>query len=555
MPGKAEGTREMTVGDSTVWNATVVHEALANVNHCRPVLLEDLKELMNSYHGADRPLRYYDIFAGMWLEQFMHVCYAAFRGARVPSIRCTEPDPPCLEQFTTPGQFSRHLENSRAYLTSLTAVIGRLLAYQEPIAIFPVQTAGGHQDLVRSRVREARYVGRRLLKKFFLMAFFCRRPSLLLCAPYFQCQRRDWAAVMWKWRHWARLDDFAEEIPVLESFDERWRYDRSARAEDRETFLGALRSTMPLCIPSVFLEGFEAFRRHVLALRKPRPKVVYTANALHGNLVFKLLAAEWSLEGTQIVCHQHGGGYGLDYIHAIENYETRVADLFYTWGWKSTDAKIRPLSVGSHRIERLPWKKKGKVLLVCVEYPKYFYRLHFQPMPGTIETMIRDTITFLEGHSDHKDLLIRPYSIDYGWGFLEKLHKAASDAEFDTGRRRRNIFRRYTESALVVHNYLGTSYLQTLALNVPTVCFYDPETYKFREEARPHIESLQSVNILHGSARSAVSFVNELRQDVKTWWESADVQNARKGFCSVYANFSTEWDVRWESEFMRIIEK
>ena len=56
MPGKAEGTREMTVGDSTVWNATVVHEALANVNHCRPVLLEDLKELMNSYHGADRPL-------------------------------------------------------------------------------------------------------------------------------------------------------------------------------------------------------------------------------------------------------------------------------------------------------------------------------------------------------------------------------------------------------------------------------------------------------------------------------------------------------------------
>lgn len=196
-------------------------------------------------------------------------------------------------------------------------------------------------------------------------------------------------------------------------------------------------------------------------------------------------------------------------------------------------------------------KQRKYILLSCANFPKVAFRLHFHPMPGTIETLHQETCAFLSGLNDHSNLLVRPYAEDYGWGAIDMMREAAPDALFDD--RRLGSFERFAQSRLVVHNYLGTTYLETLALNIPTVCFFDSNTYAFRPEAQPYFDALESVGILHRSGIDAAKFVSGLSDNPEDWWAKAEVQTARQAFVSRYASFSKDWRSEWEMAFQSAI--
>jgi len=148
---------------------------------------------------------------------------------------------------------------------------------------------------------------------------------------------------------------------------------------------------------------------------------------------------------------------------------------------------------------------------------------------------------------------VRPYPHDFGWGFVDMMRKAAPDATFDS--LDVGVFDRFAQSRLVVHNYLGTGYLETLALNVPTVCFYDADIYAFRQDARILMDGLEKVGILHRSGKAAARFVAGMHGDPEGWWMKPEVQEARSRFVEQYANYSSDWKKQWETEFRRAIDQ
>jgi putative transferase (TIGR04331 family) len=535
------------VKGKVVWDRHAVYAGLKTVGECRPLLLTELRDMLNRYHGTGHSVRYWDVLAGMWLEQFMHVCYAAWMEACASD---TDTDVsalsvPVLDHLVTPLEFSNRVAGGEDLVDNLVTAMKRFVLCARPIARLSKNESG----IIKGEVRPGgiRHAVRMVLFRFV----FSRTPRVVICAPYFQCSQREWMTVLWKWRDWACMDGF-EEAPVVPfEYDNEWRNNESERKDDLSGFAGALSFLLPLCVPAVFLEGYERFRAEALALREHRPAIAYTANALHYNMLFKLCAAEWSERGTVLLSHQHGGGYGLDRIHAIEDFETRVTDRFYSWGWSRDDRQVKPMSIGVYR----PRVKRNhrQILLNCIDFPKAVYRLHFHPMPGTMETMISETIDFLEAFPDHNDFLIRPYATDYGWGLVQRIMAAAPRARYDHGSKHRNIYMSYAESGLVVHNYLGTSWLQTLGLNIPTICFYDRETYEFRDEARPYIERLESVGILHRTGRAAAAFIRDRQGNVGDWWMNDAVQEARGAFCSRYTRYSDHWAEDWEKEFKEIL--
>jgi putative transferase (TIGR04331 family) len=534
------------------WEKEAVSKGLKIISDCRPALLCALENLLNRYLETNRSKKYYDILAGMWLEQFMHVSYVAWEQVR--TLPPFTDEKPILELTATPTEFSNLVVNSCDYRNNLRLAIQRILADEKPIAWLQktedtITNGNFLQNCTMISLRGAK----ELFKRFIFREIFSKNAEVLICKPYFKCNPKDWMLALWKWRHWIRRDDLDEFITVPVRYDHAWRYRRSKECGTTGDFSDALKCLLPLCIPAVFLEGYKDFHAQVLALNKSKPRIVYTANALHFNLTFKFVAAAWQEQGTIILCHQHGGGYGLDQIHAVEDYETRVSDQFYSWGWQREDFQVHPLSVGIHCKKRL--KNSKQILLSCGEYPINVYRLHFQPMPGTIETMIRDTVDFVSKYPEQANLLIRPNIPDYGWGFLDKLKQVAPIAKYDTGKRRPSPFKRYAQSRLVVHNYLGTSWLETLALNIPTVCFFDPNTYEFRQAAKPYIEDLEQVGILHQSGKEAARFVRDKWPVIETWWQQPEVQKARSAFCANYANFSPDWPQQWEVEFKRVLSQ
>jgi putative transferase (TIGR04331 family) len=192
-------------------------------------------------------------------------------------------------------------------------------------------------------------------------------------------------------------------------------------------------------------------------------------------------------------------------------------------------------------------RSQGRVLLNCVEYPRTVYRLHFQPMPGTMETLLAETLAYLAALPPSADLLVRPYHMDYGWKMAAAMRAAAPWADFDV--ERPSQFKRFAESRLIVHNYLGTGWLETLALDLPTICFFDPKAYRFRSGVLPHIEALERAGVLHRTAASAARFSAGVWRNPESWWRTAEVQDARRAFVSSYANFSADWRRDWEKEF------
>jgi putative transferase (TIGR04331 family) len=97
------------------------------------------------------------------------------------------------------------------------------------------------------------------------------------------------------------------------------------------------------------------------------------------------------------------------------------------------------------------------------------------------------------------------------------------------------------------------SWLETLAMDIPTVCFIPSGIHRFRAAAKPFAEALIRVGVLHYSGLEAAKFVNALRGDPTAWWRSAEVQEAREAFVARYANFSDNWLSAWTQEFERLL--
>jgi putative transferase (TIGR04331 family) len=150
----------------------------------------------------------------------------------------------------------------------------------------------------------------------------------------------------------------------------------------------------------------------------------------------------------------------------------------------------------------------------------------YQPMGAQNLNLIEQTIQFAL-KVQNLTVEISYYPHDYGWNVRKRFTDAGVEIDekpMDDG-----------NYQLHVCNYLGTSWLETIAANLPTICFYNPEIYKFGDSARPYISNLEKVGILHQSPQSAADKVMEVSENPKKWWQSDDLQSTVSNFRQKYA--------------------
>jgi putative transferase (TIGR04331 family) len=274
----------------------------------------------------------------------------------------------------------------------------------------------------------------------------------------------------------------------------------------------------------------------------------YTATAQHVSTAFMHRIAVARERGGRLLVHQHGGGYGIDEQHLGEDHDIAVSDRFYTFGWSRDDAPTQVRALPTAMPQRSHGKSQG-MLLMSLPVTREMYRLQSFCLPSHVERAVTLTVDFVARLAADTKVTLRHSGGDRFP--MERLAQAQATVAEDRGAGRGSLAA--SRAALVVHNYLGTSWLETLAMNVPTVCFYDPEFYRPRLAAQPFLEALARVGVLHYSGLEAAKFVNSLRGDPTAWWQSAEVQEARESFVARYANFSDNWLEAWTEEFERLL--
>jgi len=517
------------------WNTRSVMAGLQEIGEVHGALRAHLKLLLDEFHGVERSIEYYDLVAGDWLISFSHNVYTAWREVLAGcEIIESHPIPPVLSinhagKLTYDYFWHQHLRWAIAQL--LQGYSSEKWAVTEGA----VSVGSGSKGSIFRALRRG---------------ISTKKPKILFTLPYYKVSHTEWMSVLMRWHRWAADDSMQYPITVAVSPDWRWRKQHSASFSLlKDDFTGLVKALMPLCIPVILLEGFAAYRKAVFSLSLPRPDAVYSANAMYEHLMWKILASEWRQEGTKLLYHQHGGGYGLTPMMG-EDYEIKNSDRYYSWGWTRNNAHIKSLSPA------MPFKKRmvnnKQVVLTCTDSPKILYHLHTQCTVKAVELIHQETCIFLRNFRHGKHLVIRPYPVDYGWNAVDRMRQAAPYASFDS---HSNAMALFYQSSLVVHNYLGTSWLETLGLNIPTLCFYNAEDYYFRSEVFTFIDALKRVGILHDSGRDAARFITALGNDIDGWWNKPEVQEARQNFVQQYANFSPDWKRQWQLEFEDVLDR
>jgi len=542
---------------SIVWNAHRVSAGLDEIERARPALFDRIKKLLDEYHGVGRSERYYDILLGDFVERYLHLVFVATQDLKseIESLAKTgaiEGAGEGSSESSSEGDFSK--VNFQTIRTTLEFFSDYAKLPTLTLKTLRALTELGTPGVLVSRdqlfVKNSVSSGRRdkIIVSLLRALRSAKSARVLFVRPFSGRIPLSWVGAMASWRAWAAHDELEIKYLVEVSPDSAWRESKILKIDDDSSLSEISCALISVYLPASLVEAFESIRRLVVEARPNRPDYLYSSQSLWNHLEFKILAAEWCELGTKLHYHQHGGWYGLDDLHVGERFECRVSDSYYTWGWSRGDERTRLLSP---LITSARSKKKSCDSLICFDQPPQIYRLQYFPLPGTLQTMYDQVSEFTKLRESKTDLKIRMFPGDYGDAQRQAIVTANPAAQFgNTG----DIFDQYSISRIVFHSYLGTSWLETLGINTPTICFYDPDAYKFRSDAKSLIEALIQVGILHISGRSAASHANKIDGNVQSWWLSTDVQLARTNFAEKFANFSTDWKSQWQREFSELLK-
>lgn len=507
------------------WEASELFARINAADNILPSLEQYCAELSTELSGVQISQRMFQRLGGMWLLHLVHQVSA------MDDVGSSNTE---LATLTIPFESGTH--HSRFVSTaSYQSQLRSLIQSANRGTLWDIKTASTDflptPPISRTRQR----------LEHFVQGLSHHGRSVTVVRPYLKISAVDRTSAILRSRHMCAWNDFetALEPQVSPNLKARLALVPTRRSGDFES---VVRTILPLVLPVGYAEALAGLITQFQSMAR-QTKALYSANASQKHLPYQVLSAFWGERGTQVLSHQHGGHQGLDEVCAGENYEARASDRHYTLGWTDTRPSLKVLP------SAMPQKSRGftkqRLLLMSVASTKVVYRLQPFCMPSHVQRCATETRSFVSelvwptlpivrcSNSDIETLKLTG-SVLYE-GFAEAGTVSAS------------------KSSLVVHNYFGVSWLETLAMNIPTVCFVPVGIHRFRAAAQPFIDALARVGVIHYTGKEAAKFVNSLRGEPSTWWKSAEVQEAREAFVARYANFSDNWLEAWQEEFETLL--
>ena len=527
------------------WNKNNIKKAIDSSRIYYNQVFEYLVKELNEYHGLDEKPEYYHIIIGDWLTHLIHQLYLKWiivDNKKYNDDKITIEVSNRIDDYNVlrlGKKFNDDIKKS-IYLFKNSYDFNQKIVLKKAV-----------EKSTSSKIKSTTK-----LKNFFSRNLFnSENKKIIFFEPMRRNSHINFYSKAIKWNKWMGI----KSNDVLKLTDSNihvaWRKKNLHLNKIEVSFINFIKLIAPLIIPISILESFKANKILILKNNSFRPDFFYSATGLYYNAEIKILVAEWKKKGTKFLYHQHGGNYGLDDTHWMEEYETSCADTFYTWGWQSSSSNtaIKALSVPSIKVPNL---KKTRVLLCVSDYSTIGHRIHYQPMGLRIKEMHNQTISFIDSFNSKLPLDIRMPQADYDFSIVSELKNLDKIRSIDksTNYKYNFPFSYSKGNSLTVHSYLCTSWLETIGLDIPTICFYDAEVYKFREQTKLLIDKLERTGILHRSGKSAALFINKLNYNVDQWWFDNETLDARLSFKLQYANFSSTWNIEWEKEFRSLID-
>lgn len=515
-----------------VWdNRSVVQTEHIKLIELYEEVINKLADKMNHIHQTDYSVRFWKILLGPWLHRFIRVLYD-----RWLTLKKISQSSQSLSCIVSDGDIKHYIPNDTMHFIQLVVddpwneMMYAYLAkefFSDKIKqnILPYKIHCPPQ-FAQEKISIA--------KKLITKALFLYNKIFTGNQNHFFIATRLYVFTE------LRLQIKLGQIPKL------WRTPKVGQFEVNNTlrnwgldnmngeFKQVLNKMLPTQIPRVYLEGFKQTVKQVESNCFPKtPKSIFTSNSYAYDDVFKLWTGLRTEVGTKLIIGQHGGFYGTSSLSIDEYHIKDISDTFLTWGWGETNNQnIVPIGKFTKTPNRCFKNPNGGAILVQISDPRYRFHLSSHGW----QHYFADQLKFVNALPEKiaKNITVKTYPADYGQD--QRLRWETMAPEVIIASSDCTMKKALQENRVCISTYNASTFLETLSMNYPTLMFWNPKHWEMREEARSYFETLEKTGIFHSSPESAAKQLAMIWDGVADWWQSAEVQGARKTFCNRFAS-------------------
>ena len=495
-------------------------------------LILDLSKDLNTFHKLDYPIRSWNIILGSWLRTFIHKVYEnyyildkVFKNYEIEEIFAFHPEEYDLYTFNCLSlEFALVNED---WNCALNSKIINFLDLEKKV-IFKKSNENFLFNQIKTHTPKRGVV----FKILNLIGIFCN----YLKKNKYACIYKTNLSLISEKKLEIKMGQlpqfFGDEKEIsFRPFDKNLRKNISLKNLSSESkFEEFIRMILPLSLPNFVLESFKKINTLSEKSIFPKsPKIIFTSEAFLYDDIFKFYAAKRVQDGVPYFIGQHGNCY---FTHAHNNYapEMTTGDKFLSWGVKG-NKNIVPICnlkiIGKSKL----FNNNGKFLAV---FPPF--AIAGQPMfdvpaheKGSYESGIK--ILSKLGKKIKSQTLARlfaTYRYESEPVYHEQIKKL--NINIDDGNRTMRFLLK--KSRLSFFTYDCTGILENLALNIPTVCYWD-NTFGFINPRFVDVYKLLiKAKILFEDSDDLVKHIENNWLDINKWWMSANTQNCIKEFNS-----------------------
>jgi len=505
-------------------------------------LIVALSTKLNSIHQVNHSVRYWRILIGPWLGIFVQMLFdrwkmleLAFEKFDIDSCYVNRKDerniiPNDMDSFII--LFKSDAWNEAIYAQLLSLYFNDIKIYQlkEDKHSFNSTSIKLSWNLkIKNAIYSLLHVINKMLPRsddiFILNSTFSKKKDI---------------QIQWKFRQLPKIwRTFKTSEVELKMESRKWRLHIN---DNLSKFSKIVTELIPYHIPKVYLEGYKTLINNQIELPWPKnPRVILTGTSFFSDDVFKGWAASKVELDSSLIIVQHGGNFGMTPRAFLEEHQIEICDFFASWGWlDNKNSKV--FSIGNLKDENLDPvdRSSGNALMVEYALSRYSYQLYSVPIASQWLDYFEEQCRFIDAlpQSLQEQVKVRLGKEDLGWDQELRWKNQFPNIDIDYGNR--TISDEISKSRLYISTYNATTFLVSLAWNMPTIIFWNPKHWEINDSALVYFNLLESVGIFHKTPESAAKQMINIWDDIPSWWENDKVQSARKQFCQKFSKVSDD---------------
>lgn len=507
-------------------------------------LLPKIAQWLNNTHNTTHSLTYWKIVIGPFLLQYIQTVYHRMMylkkaHSQYENLQTIGLPPASFITPTDTQHFIGLADKSDGWNHQLLTQIWNLMF--QPISRYQPYSWDAELKFNNTKLP---LTNKKIRKKItirlitFFISKFGRKITALYCTDIIFCNKLNLLKMLFLTKFRA-LPVF--ELPDVNNFSEKNNVIKRELRKELSSFENISRfsklilKTLEINLPLIFLEKYREIDNNVQACFPYKPAALFGLGWIDNDRM-KLWAAKLSEQGSKLIALQHGGCYGHHQFTTYEYMERANTDLFISWGWTDNQKKTIPapsffISKQIKKAKKNPHHIRNLILWAATE-PETEYLTFFGSAP-MMNLYLQSQEKFLQSLANNVliELLFRPRPNQQWHKYLQHRHKSL---KIDNDSRKEVFYDRLKNTKILVVDNLNTTFLYGLALNIPTIIFWEKDSWLIRDEAKPYFDLLQQAKIYHDSPESAAKMLNEIFSDPTIWWNSQMVQSAREQFCNNY---------------------